>query len=92
MLTRCLQESLTNAKRHGLANQIMIHIHFLCENIVLKIKDNGIGSKKIKPGFGLISMNDRLTSIGGSFQIVSTLKNGTEITCMIPLPKEKIDD
>jgi len=91
-LTRCLQESLTNAKRHGLANQIMIHIHFLCENIVLKIKDNGIGSKKIKPGFGLNSMNDRLTSIGGSFQILSKLKSGTEITCMIPLPKEEIDD
>jgi signal transduction histidine kinase len=89
-LTRCLQESLTNAKRHGLATHILIDIEFTCHAIVLEIKDNGIGSKKIKPGFGLNSMNDRLLSIGGTFQIVSSIKHGTKITCKIPLPKEEI--
>jgi signal transduction histidine kinase len=87
---RCLQESLTNAKRHGQASHIKIILQFSAETTLFEIKDNGTGSKNITPGFGLSSMNDRVLSIGGTLQVQSELNKGTKITCSIPLPKEEL--
>ena len=45
-LLRCLQESLTNAKRHGQCNRVVsINLIFILRNEVeLFIVDNGVGS------------------------------------------------
>ena len=87
-LVRCLQESLTNAIRHGHASQIYISIKFLNDAIQMQIKDNGIGTDYIKYGFGLNSMSDRMLTVGGTFKVHSALKLGTTVTCTVPVPKD----
>ncbi|WP_423799868.1 sensor histidine kinase [Neobacillus sp. SAB-20_R2A] len=88
VLMRSLQESLTNAKRHGQATNITVTLQFTETMILLRIKDNGVGREQIQYGFGLKSMKDRLINLGGSFHIESNEKQGTAVTCMVPVPKE----
>lgn len=87
-LIRCLQEGLTNAKRHGQATLISVALCFKAENLVLQIKDNGVGTDSLNLGFGLETMKDRITSLSGLFCIESVLDEGTEIRCSIPLAKD----
>ena len=65
ILFRIIQESITNAMRHGRAKCIDIEI-FEYENLLyLKIKDDGIGCKEIHYGFGLKQMQERVAIING---------------------------
>lgn len=84
VLLRCLQESLTNAKRHGQATDISIHLSFLENNVELIIIDNGIGSDKLQYGFGLNSMKERLKTFNGELHIRSSKSEGTIVKCQIP--------
>lgn len=87
-LIRCLQESLTNAKRHGKANQIYVELMFKEDAVTLEVEDNGIGSENMTLGFGISTMKDRLASMQGLLSIQSSQTNGTKIMCTIPLAKE----
>ncbi|PLS16110.1 hypothetical protein CVD28_18900 [Bacillus sp. M6-12] len=88
-LIRCLQESLTNAKRHGHASQVRIKIFFNRDYLILHIKDNGIGSSTITPGFGLHTMKDRVAALRGTLKIESNEGKGTQVICTIPLGREE---
>ncbi|WP_181406375.1 sensor histidine kinase [Terrilactibacillus laevilacticus] len=88
-LIRCLQESLTNAKRHGQAQNIAIKLTFNPDQLLLEISDDGIGSNQISLGFGLSSMKDRLASLHGNLVIQSSQGKGTKVICTIPIIKEK---
>lgn len=83
-LLRCLQECLTNAKRHGQATEIMISLSYLENEVELTIKDNGVGMKKVEHGFGLNSMKERLRTLNGELNIISSKEAGTEVICQIP--------
>ena len=83
-LLRCLQESLTNAKRHGNATEISIQLSFVENEVELVIVDNGKGSEKVEYGFGLTSMQERLTALNGAFKMISAKSLGTTVTCHIP--------
>jgi signal transduction histidine kinase len=89
-LVRCLQEGLTNAKRHGQATRVFVELSYKGEALLLQIKDNGVGSDSLQLGFGLQTMKDRITSLNGSLSIKSEINEGTEILCCISLAKEMI--
>ncbi|RUL54658.1 sensor histidine kinase [Lysinibacillus antri] len=84
-LIRCLQESLTNAVRHGHANKITAALSGDDSNVILTIKDNGIGISNINFGFGLNGMRDRLESLQGGINIESKVKEGTTVSCFLPV-------
>ena len=83
-LLRCLQESLTNAKRHGNATEISIQLSFFENDVELMIVDNGEGSEKVEYGFGLTSMQERLKALNGDFKVISAKSFGTTVKCHIP--------
>lgn len=83
-LVRCLQESLTNAKRHGQAPYVQIVLSFLPDQISLVIKDNGVGTDKLTLGFGLNSMKERLAAWRGELLAHSSPDLGTTVTCNVP--------
>ena len=83
-LLRCLQESLTNAKRHGNATEISIQLSFFENDVELMIVDNGEGSEKVEYGFGLTSMQERLKALNGDFKVISSKNLGTTVKCHIP--------
>ncbi|MDF2788473.1 MAG: sensor histidine kinase [Neobacillus sp.] len=84
-LIRCLQESLTNAIRHGHANEIMITLKADSSHVILLIQDNGIGIREVSYGFGLNGMKERLEALQGQLSIESKENEGTIVTCFLPV-------
>ncbi len=91
VLYRIVQESLTNVTRHARASWVQIVLQKEAQGIRCTIKDNGIGfdvptalNKAGKLGLGLIGMQERVNSVGGSLVILSNPDCGTEITVTIP--------
>lgn len=82
---RCLQEALTNAVKHGNAQQIAVKLCYLEDSIKLIVEDNGKGCEQLKPGFGIESMKARIESLGGEIAIVSIAGEGTTLSCNIPV-------
>jgi signal transduction histidine kinase len=88
-LIRCLQESLTNAKRHGAANYINVQFTIEQNQLLLVIEDNGKGMENIVFGFGLSAMRGRIESYQGELIIESSNNGGTKIVCQLPLKNRK---
>lgn len=65
ILFRVIQESVTNAVRHGDATHIDISLYIDDNSLYLKIQDNGQGCEEIHYGFGLKQMKERLGMING---------------------------
>jgi signal transduction histidine kinase len=81
---RCLQESLTNAKRHGSASSIKVLLHFHDNKVDLSVEDDGVGTGEFKTGFGLSSMQERISALQGLLQVNSAAGQGTTVHCSIP--------
>ncbi|WP_410769531.1 response regulator [Fontibacillus sp. BL9] len=84
VLYRCLQESMTNASRHGQASRIEVTLQYDASYLMLQIQDNGEGSSQIQFGFGLTAMSDRLSALQGNLYVHSHKEQGTLVTCTIP--------
>lgn len=80
---RIVQESITNAIRHGQASKIDIAVVATSRQLTIVIQDNGSGCSYIKPGFGLRHMRERLNLLGGTLQVNG--ENGFQIQAKIPL-------
>lgn len=72
-LYRVIQESLSNAVRHGRATKIDIFITFTSNQLVLTIKDNGSSCNIIKKGTGLNSISERLSELKGNVEFSNLL-------------------
>lgn len=83
-LYRSLQESLTNAVRHGHSTEIIVSLHFEPQQIRLDVQDNGCGVEEWKDGFGLTAMKERVSQSQGRFIIYSKKGEGTLISCVLP--------
>ena len=80
---RVIQEGITNAIRHGKAEKIWITINREDSNILLQIKDNGVGSKEIKSGFGTKHMKERIGMLGGTVTFDGS--SGFTVNARIPI-------
>jgi signal transduction histidine kinase len=61
-----LQESLANSIRHGCATKVSIRIWTNEGFLYLLVSDNGTAEISISPGIGLASIEERVTSLGGT--------------------------
>ena len=71
-LVYCLQEGISNALRHGKANQITLYGEKQSTGINIHLIDNGKGCQKVEKGSGLLGMQERLASFKGQAALVST--------------------
>lgn len=85
-IIRCMQEALTNAVRHGRANEIKVSLYFDRLELRLQVEDNGvvIQGKKIELGFGLSAMKERLQALQGNLSIHTDSMEETVMICTIP--------
>ncbi|WP_265939244.1 helix-turn-helix transcriptional regulator [Bacillus thuringiensis] len=83
-LYRSLQESLTNAVRHGHSTEIIVSLHFEPQQIRLDVQDNGCGVEEWKDGFGLTAMKERVSQSQGRVIVYSKKGEGTLISCVLP--------
>jgi signal transduction histidine kinase len=89
-LFRVLQEALTNVLRHAKAANAWITLEQDARGLTFVIRDDGIGlpsgSEQKKLSHGILGMRQRITSLGGQFQIGSAPGGGTTIRIFVPLP------
>lgn len=91
-LYRSVQEALTNVTRHAQARGVTIHLQQAPQEIRCSIRDDGIGfdvpavlARPGERGLGLIGIQERIKTLGGTHQIASAPGQGTELVIMIPL-------
>ncbi|HEX7904174.1 MAG TPA: PAS domain S-box protein [Chitinophagaceae bacterium] len=87
-LFRIYQEALTNAVRHSEARHINASLSKKDNNIILVIKDDGLGfdtsMKDNKKAVGLMGMKERIFILNGHYELNSALGKGTQIKISIP--------
>ncbi len=83
-LYRIIQESTTNAIRHGKAKEIWIRMSEQNGQMILMISDNGCGCKEITEGFGLQHMRERVELAGGTLFCQGDF--GFTVIVKIPMP------
>lgn len=66
---RCLQESLTNAVRHGQGTEIIVSLQFEQQYTRLEVQDNGKGNVEWQEGFGLNAMKERAMNLQGQLSV-----------------------
>ncbi|GFN32972.1 hypothetical protein PCURB6_32320 [Paenibacillus curdlanolyticus] len=90
-IIRVIQESFTNALKHGKATEIELDLHFYPSTLQVSIRNNGRPLGKIEHGFGLTTMKNRIEMLGGTFSISTLAVTGVEVRCEIPLKGDKSD-
>lgn len=80
---RVVQESITNAIRHGKASMIWVTINQTETDIFITVKDNGTGTKKINKGFGLTHITERVQMLNGTVSFNG--ENGFLVKARIPI-------
>ena len=87
---RIIEESITNSLRHGHASQVSIACTKPDQNTYqMVIKDNGLGAKKIIPGYGITQMKERVAIINGKISFDG--QNGFNIVVDIPVEDDSYD-
>lgn len=90
---RVTQEALTNVMRHAKARNVLVRLHQSDRVLSLEIKDDGIGfdpeatRRQALAGksMGLLSMAERVTLVGGQFNICACPDMGTTLRADFPL-------
>jgi signal transduction histidine kinase len=87
---RIVQEALTNIGKHSQATRCAVHLTQLDDRLLIEVEDNGIGFIEdtdrpiIARGLGLVSIRERTSRLGGSFNILSTPGHGTRLVVSLP--------
>jgi signal transduction histidine kinase len=92
MIYRIVQEAMTNIRKHAQASQVRILARKRGGRVHFFVEDDGKGFslqyikalKEEEKGLGLVSMEERVRVLGGSFEIRSQKKTGTRISFTIP--------
>ncbi|HEX9167297.1 MAG TPA: GAF domain-containing sensor histidine kinase [Gemmatimonadales bacterium] len=91
-LYRVAQESLWNVLRHSGARQAVVELHATETAIHLHVMDDGKGfdpeAAASHDSLGLVSMRERVATVGGAIHWESSPGRGTTVVAQVPLPPE----
>lgn len=86
---RILQESLTNVARHAQASEVRVEVERRDQHFCMTIADNGIGMfegcRRKSHSFGLLGIEERVSSLGGEFNIDADAGRGSHLSVSIPV-------
>jgi signal transduction histidine kinase len=83
---RVVQEALHNCAQHSEARSVRLIVAQQKDRIVLTVEDDGRGfDSRVVRGMGLLGMEERVTHLGGSFQVNSKPGHGTTLHVELPL-------
>jgi two-component system, NarL family, sensor histidine kinase YdfH len=85
-----ISECLTNIAKHSQAENVIINIIEINNQLRIEIEDNGIGFDfhllgKHKGKYGLLGLKERARIIGGKINIQSDFQMGTKIIIDVPI-------
>ncbi|WP_407270534.1 sensor histidine kinase [Radiobacillus sp. PE A8.2] len=84
IITRMIQETITNAVRHGQAENCQVTIDIDADAITVSVKDDGAGANHVEPGFGLITMRERVIEHGGNISFEGIAGQGFTVQAKFP--------
>jgi signal transduction histidine kinase len=94
LLFESVRELLFNAVKHAHADRVTVELALDPDDqLCITVTDQGIGfeparlddrSKTRQPGWGLFSIRERLTLLGGRFEIESAPGEGTRVQLVAP--------
>jgi signal transduction histidine kinase len=83
---RTVQEALTNAARHGGADNLWLRMHRDGDQLQLSLLDDGRGAGgALRFGNGLTGMRERLQALGGELQVDAGSPRGVRLSAWLPL-------
>lgn len=89
---RIVQESLTNALKHGEARRASVRLEFTSWSLVIDVVDDGrVGSAADVAGHGLIGMAERTSLFGGTFDAGPGEGGGWRVHAELPLSVPSMD-
>ena len=100
ILFQAVKELLINIEKHAKATEVEISVKIDGSNIIITVKDNGIGfdintiamTTTSGEHFGLFNIKERLNYIDGSFEIFSEINKGSKFILTAPLEMSSIHD
>jgi signal transduction histidine kinase len=92
-LFRIAQEALTNALKHANAGRIQVELELVDSRVLLAVADDGAGfdlesARARSRRLGLISMQERAESLGGTLSISSRPGDGTRVAVEVAVGGE----
>jgi signal transduction histidine kinase len=81
-------EALANAAKHSDASRIDVSLERRDGNLVLSVRDDGVGGADAARGSGIVGLDDRVEALGGSLRVDSSPGKGTQIVAQLPLDLE----
>ena len=93
-LFNAVRELLFNVVKHARAKSVGIRLSRCGDMYEIVIEDDGIGFEAnmqvaTSSGFGLFSIRDRISHLGGRFQVDSAPGRGCRVTLQVPLAKDR---
>lgn len=85
-LYRIIQESLTNAVRHGEPQKVTVRLSRETSRCSLSVEDDGEGrpASSAGSGLGLLGMKERVAALGGRFAIAALSPKGMRVQAEFP--------
>jgi signal transduction histidine kinase len=85
-LFRVAQEALANVAKHAAATKVGITLSYMPEEVVLDVRDDGVGfiPGEHQAGYGLLAMRQRLARVSGRLEVESTRHEGTAVSASVP--------
>jgi signal transduction histidine kinase len=88
---RVVQEALHNCSRHSKATSVRIRVEQASDRLRLSISDDGQGFDVVHTkGLGLLGIEERVTRLGGRFEVHSRPGSGTTLAIDLPLARGKM--
>jgi two-component system sensor histidine kinase UhpB len=90
MIYRIINESTSNALRHGRPGRIDISVALGAEHTVaVNVADDGGGMDELAAGFGITGMHERVALLGGTLTIRNRPEgNGVTVSARVPLDRQ----
>jgi signal transduction histidine kinase len=89
---RIVQEALNNCSKHAYAKNVRVVVRQEPNHLRVSIEDDGKGFEASRVrGLGLVGMNERVSQLGGVFEVESDPARGTHLRVDLPLPNASAD-
>jgi PAS domain S-box-containing protein len=93
LLFQAVRELLVNVAKHAAAKNVTVSSKRIDHRIEVSVKDDGVGfdvskvqgGRRQTDGFGLFSIRERLSHVGGTLRIKSKAGSGTEAVLVAPI-------
>lgn len=85
-----IRETVTNALRHGNAENVIVRVNFINDAVVVEVSDDGCGiAPEVSRVNGLANLRHRAEELGGQMTVHSEQGRGTTIVWQAPYRKEQ---